>query len=131
MTESEKSRIDKFLWTVRLFKTRSIATEECRKGRILVNNLPAKPSHTVNTGDILTIRKPPASFTYKVLRLSNGRLPAKLVNDFLTDLTPEEEKSKMIVAKNTGQGFRSRGAGRPTKKERRTIDRFLDDFSES
>jgi ribosome-associated heat shock protein Hsp15 len=123
-------RIDKFLWAARIFKTRSLASEECRKGRIIINNVPVKPARNVTAGEIIIVRKPPVVFTYRILRLIENRVSAKLVTDFIEDLTPEEEKAKLKL-KQPGGIYRTRGTGRPTKKERRLIDRLKEDFEES
>lgn len=119
-------RIDKFLWAVRLFKTRSLASDACRKGRILINNIQVKPSHIVIKNEVITVKKPPAAFTYEVIEPVGNRLPARLVTDCIRDLTPDEEKAKLEAAKPGGLIYRKKGSGRPTKKERRTIDRFND-----
>jgi ribosome-associated heat shock protein Hsp15 len=124
MASVESIRIDKYLWAVRIFKTRSIASDECRKGRILINNFQVKPSHTVAANDIFTVRKPPVTFTYQVIFPIENRVSAKLATEYLRDLTPEEEKIKTTLIKTTGFGIRPRGLGRPTKKERRSIDRL-------
>lgn len=124
MPVSEKIRIDKFLWAVRLFKTRSLASDACRKGWVIINKIQVKPSHTVTEGEIINLKKPPAIFAYKVTGLTGNRLPARLVNEYITDLTPDEEKTRIMVSRNTGQGIRPRGLGRPTKKERRSIEKY-------
>ena len=128
--ESGKSvRIDKFLWAVRIYKTRSMASEACRKGRIIVNNIPVKPSSSVVSNQVITVKKLPVTYTYEVIEVIENRVSARLVPDYLKDLTPEEEKSKIIASKFPSFGYRPKGYGRPTKKERRTIDRFNDDAS--
>lgn len=123
MAEDTKIRIDKWLWAVRIYKTRNLATEACKKGRILVNGLPAKASREIHVGEVLTIRKLPVIYTYKVKQLTGNRLPAKLVENFYIDLTSPEELDKLKV----NEVFfvkRDRGSGRPTKKERRIIDKL-------
>jgi ribosome-associated heat shock protein Hsp15 len=122
-------RIDKFLWAVRLYKTRSIASEACRSGKISVNNIQVKPSYTVKQGEIIMVRKMPVIYTFEVLTPTANRVSPKIVADFIRDITPEEEKNKKLLAKNPGFGYRPKGFGRPTKKERRTIDRFNDNLS--
>jgi ribosome-associated heat shock protein Hsp15 len=119
-------RIDKFLWAVRVYKTRSIATDECRKGRILVNDVPVKPSRNVSAGEIIVVRKPPVTYTYKVLDPIINRVSAKLVHNFVEDITPEEEKMKLDYRQPASGIYRPKGLGRPTKKERRLIDRLHD-----
>lgn len=124
MASSESIRIDKYLWAVRIYKTRSIAADECRKGRVLVNNFQVKPSHTVTINEIFTVRKPPVIYTYQVIVPIENRVSAKLVQEYLKDLTPDEEKIKTTLARSTHFGIRPKGFGRPTKKERRSIDRL-------
>jgi ribosome-associated heat shock protein Hsp15 len=130
MASGEVVRIDKYLWAVRIFKTRSIAAEECRKGRITISNSQVKPSHTVTANEIFTVRKPPITYTYQVIFPIENRVSAKLVQEYLRDLTPEEEKIKTALIRTTGFGIRPRGIGRPTKKERRSIDRLNESASE-
>lgn len=121
---SENIRIDKFLWAARIFRTRSSASEACRKGRVSVNNITAKPSRTVAVNDIIKLRKPPATLVFEVLKPLAARVSAKQAGDFIKDITPEEEKNKLLVSSSVKTGFRPAGAGRPTKKERRDIERF-------
>jgi ribosome-associated heat shock protein Hsp15 len=119
----EKERLDKWLWTVRVFKTRAMATEACRKGRILVNGMEAKPSKEIKPGESVTVRKPPLVYSYIVKNITNSRLPAKLVPEFLDDQTSPEELEKLKV-RDSFFYTRDRGTGRPTKKERREIDKL-------
>jgi len=121
-------RIDKFLWSVRLYKTRSQASDECRKGRITINNVQVKPSRIITVNEIITIRKPPVTYTIRVVKPVENRVPAKLAGNFIEDLTPEEEKLKLQIKHSAFPGFRQKGLGRPTKKERRNLDRFIDDL---
>ncbi len=122
MSDESNARIDKWLWTVRIFKTRSIATEECKKGRVKVNEQEIKPSKDVKPGDLITVRKPPVVYSYKVKDIPKSRIGAKLVPDYLENLTPADELAKLEPGFLAFQGARARGAGRPTKKERRTLD---------
>ncbi|HVN58569.1 MAG TPA: S4 domain-containing protein [Bacteroidales bacterium] len=131
MNTAEKIRIDKFLWAVRIYKTRSLASDECRKGRVLINNLPAKPSHAVGTGETIMVKKVPVIYTYKVILPVENRVSARLVENYILDCTPEEEKAKLLLSRATGFGVRPRGLGRPTKKERRSIDRLTDSGQDS
>lgn len=117
-------RIDKFLWAVRIYKTRSIASEACRKGRVIINDIPVKSSRTVSKEEVIQLRKPPATYSYRVKELPASRLPAKLVSDYIEDLTPEKEKLKLDLKEKTATGYRYRGTGRPTKKERRDLDKM-------
>jgi ribosome-associated heat shock protein Hsp15 len=115
-------RIDKWLWAVRLFKTRSLATEECQKGHVSIGGLPVKPSRMVNHGDVVKVRKPPIYRTYKILDTAEKRMPAKEVPGFLEDITPKEELELLEMHGNMKWITRERGTGRPTKKERRDLD---------
>lgn len=130
MSSGANIRIDKYLWAVRIFKTRSIAADECRKGRVMINNYQVKPSHAVAANEIFTVRKPPVTHTFQVIFPIENRISAKLVTDYLRDLTPEEEKIKTALIRTTGFGIRPRGVGRPTKKERRSIDRLNESASD-
>ncbi|MEZ4999277.1 MAG: RNA-binding S4 domain-containing protein [Bacteroidales bacterium] len=126
MVEKTAPRIDKYLWSVRLFKTRSLASEACRNGRVQINGLAVKPSRTAEIGDRFTIRRPPAILSYMITGIPPSRVSAKLVSLYLEDLTPESERSKLEIRLTTTQGRRPRGTGRPTKKERRDLDRLHD-----
>lgn len=122
----EDVRIDKWLWAVRIFKTRSIASAECLKGRVLVNGVPVKPSRIIKEGDLLVVKKPPVLLTYKVKALLENRVAAKLVDLYLENFTSEEELNKLDMVKLSGFINRDKGEGRPTKKDRRSLDRFMD-----
>lgn len=124
MSLSEKVRIDKWLWAVRIFKTRSQATEACRKGRILIDGMEVKPSRSIKIGDTLFIRKLPVIYTIRVKDLVENRLPAQRVGEFAEDLTSPEELGKLKL-KDMVFFKRDRGAGRPTKKERRLLDDII------
>ena len=103
MEDSGKIRIDKFLWAARLYKTRSIASDECRKGRILINDIQVKPSRFIESGEIIKVRKPPVVYTYKVKEPSGNRVSAKLIGNLIEDLTPEEEKMKLDIRQQIGK----------------------------
>ena len=124
MAANENIRIDKFLWAVRIYKTRSLASEACRKGRIIINNIQVKPSKIIGQKEIITVKKLPVVFTYEVIEPIESRVSAKLVEKHIRDITPDEEKIKLKMANHAGFGTRPRGFGRPTKKERRIIDRL-------
>lgn len=128
MEDPNEIRIDKFLWAARIYKTRSIASEECRKGRILINNVQVKPSRVVAADEIILVRKPPVTYTYRVLEPSANRVSAKLAGKLIEDLTSEKEKMKHDIKQPSPGGYRPRGTGRPTKKERRLIDRLREDI---
>jgi ribosome-associated heat shock protein Hsp15 len=121
-------RIDKYLWAVRLYKTRSLASDACRMGRILINDTPVKPSRIIDWNEILVVRKPPVTYTYKVKNPIENRVSPKLVVNYLEDITPDSEKIKLEIQKSAPAAFREKGTGRPTKKERRVIDRFQDGY---
>ncbi|MDR0725857.1 MAG: RNA-binding S4 domain-containing protein [Prevotellaceae bacterium] len=118
------SRIDKWLWAVRIFKTRTDAAEACKKGRVLVNNVQVKPSREVKTGDVVTVKRPPVNYVYRVTGLIENRQPAKNVPLYAENITPQEELDMLKIQRDTVFVQRDRGTGRPTKKERRDIDRF-------
>ena len=120
------SRVDKFLWSVRIYKTRTDATEACRSGRIKVNGLDAKPSREVKPGNILNIRKGSIHFQYKVIADVERRQPARMVEEYILNITPTEELEKLNMPRETFFLARDRGTGRPTKKERRDMDDLLD-----
>ncbi|WP_299579921.1 RNA-binding S4 domain-containing protein [uncultured Sunxiuqinia sp.] len=123
---SEQVRVDKWLWAVRVFKTRSMATEAVKKGRVSIDDLPVKPSRVVKVGDVIAVRKSPITYKYKVLQLAGKRMGAKLVSDFMEDVTPLSELEILEVQRNMGWFQRERGTGRPTKKERRDLDDFFE-----
>jgi ribosome-associated heat shock protein Hsp15 len=128
MQEIKAVRVDKFLWSVRVFKTRSLATEACRKGRIIIDKIQVKPSRTITKNEIITVRKPPVNYSFRVIEPVENRIGAKLVNNYIEDLTPEEEKQKLDYRMSGLLNFREKGTGRPTKKERRDLDSFFDGF---
>lgn len=130
MPEIKHIRIDKYLWSVRIYKTRSIASEACRKGRILVNGIQAKPSKVVAAGEIISVKKPPAVLTYRIIEPVEKRVSAKLASTFVEDITPEAEKERLLMKLSASATYREKGTGRPTKKERRDIDRMIEDFNE-
>jgi ribosome-associated heat shock protein Hsp15 len=121
-------RLDKYLWSIRIYKTRSDATEACRSGRITVNGIGAKPSRDVRPDDILTIRKGNIFFKYKVIQTVEKRQPAKLVELYALNITPQEELDKLKFQKESFFMAREKGTGRPTKKERRDMDGLLDNL---
>ena len=116
---------EKYLWAVRVFKTRTLATEACRKGKVSVDDIPAKASRMVTTGDVIEVKKMPVVYSYKVLDPIEKRVGAKIVDQYVENVTPEEELHKLEM-KDDFFVKRDRGAGRPTKKERRKMDDLLD-----
>lgn len=124
----EEVRIDKWLWAVRIFKTRTIASEACKKGRVLVQNVSVKPSRMIRVGEIVQVRKPPILFSFKALALTDKRMGAKLVPDYMENVTTPDQYELMELNKISGFVDRQRGTGRPTKKDRRELDQFTDTF---
>ena len=122
----EGIRIDKYLWTIRVFKTRTDATDACKGGKVKIGTVNAKPSRDVQVGEVISVRKGAVTFTYKVLQLVDHRLGAKLVPDFAENLTPESEIEKLRAPVESFFLTRDRGAGRPTKKDRREIEQIWD-----
>ena len=122
----EGVRIDKYLWAIRVFKTRTDATDACKGGKVKIGTVNAKPSREVQVGEVIDVRKGAVTFTYKVLQLVDHRLGAKLVPDYAQNLTPESEMEKLRAPVESFFLTRDRGAGRPTKKDRREIEQIWD-----
>lgn len=137
MEATDEKRIDKWLWSVRIFKTRTLAADACKKGRVTINDAQVKPAKDVRTGDMVTVRKPPVVYTFRVLGIPSNRVGAKLIATYLENLTPQSELDKLDPDFMAFNGIRERGAGRPTKKERRTLDEirgessFVDDWDDA
>lgn len=119
-----EARIDKWLWAARIFKTRTLAADACKNGRVTIGGARVKASHTVKDGDIIDVRKPPITYTYRVLRAQEQRVGPKLVNNLREDLTPKEQYALLEMNRLSGFVSRARGTGRPTKKDRRALDDF-------
>lgn len=122
-----EARIDKWLWSVRIFKTRTIASEACKKGRISINGTQAKPSKTVKEGDTVLVRRPPVTYSFKVLQAIENRVGAKLVPQMMENVTPQDQYDLLEMNRIGGFVKRAAGLGRPTKKDRRDMDDFLAD----
>lgn len=122
----DEIRLDKYLWAVRIFKTRSDAADAVRNNKVTVNGSYAKPSREVKLGDVIAVRKQQVTYSYKVLDLVSSRQSAKNVPLYCLDITPQEELAKLNVPRETIFVFRDRGTGRPTKKERRELDSLMD-----
>lgn len=122
---AESARIDKWLWAVRIFKTRSDAAEACRNNRVLIGGVFTKPSREVKPGDIISVKRMPVTYTFKVLALVSSRQGAKLVSEYAENITPQEELDKLSVPREMIFMQRDRGAGRPTKRERRDIEDLM------
>ena len=119
-------RIDKYLWAIRVFKTRSEATDACNGGKVRIGGVNAKPSKDVRPGDIINVRKGAVNFTYRVIDGLEKRVGAKVVPEYAENLTPQEELDKLRAPVETFFVTRDRGAGRPTKKDRREIEELWD-----
>ena len=124
MAEKNTTRIDKWLWVVRIYKTRSIATEACAGGKVKIEGNTVKASRMVRKGDIIKVRKGIINYEYKVLKIAEKRMGAKMVMDYMNDNTSREELEKLKTAKILAPQKREKGKGRPTKKERRIIDKL-------
>ncbi|MDE5944778.1 MAG: RNA-binding S4 domain-containing protein [Rikenella sp.] len=123
-------RIDKWLWAVRLFKTRSAAAEACKNNRVLVNGAVVKPSREVRTGEVVAVRRMPVVYSFRVLELVANRQPARNIGRYIEDVTPPEELIKLEMARAGAFAVRDRGMGRPTKKDRRDIEELLAEFDD-
>ena len=128
MAEKHTTRIDKWLWSVRIFKTRSLASDACAGGKIKIEGTAVKASRNIVQNDIVQVRKGVVKYLYKVRKIAEKRMGAKLVPDFLEDMTPEEELAKLKSAQKQLIQTREKGQGRPTKKERRLIDKVRDKY---
>ncbi len=126
----QDTRLDKYLWSVRIFKTRSVAADAIRNNRVLVNGSYCKPSREVKIGDKLTIKATLLSYTYEVLELVSNRQPAKNVAIYIRNITPQSELDKLNIPRETIFVTRDRGTGRPTKRDRRQIDMVMDGFDD-
>lgn len=119
-------RIDKWLWAVRLFKTRTLAAEACKKGKVIIKNIQVKPSRNVKIGDVVSIKRNPYLFSFEVLALSENRMNAKLVVDFMKNVTTADQLELIELTKLAGNTGRDPRTGRPTKKERRDLEDFVE-----
>ncbi len=123
MAKTEE-RIDKWLWAMRVFKTRTIASDACKKGRVTMGGAVCKPARMVKVGDVIDVKKPPITYTFRVLALSENRLGAKLVPDYLENITPKAQYDLLEMTRISGFVDRRRGLGRPTKHEGRELAKF-------
>ena len=123
---NDTARIDKWLWAARIFKTRSIAASACKNGRVTINGVNVKPAHMIKAGETVNVKKPPITFSFKVLQCIEQRVGAKLIPQIYENVT--EEKQYELLKRSRSNGFvdRARGTGRPTKKERRSLDAFIE-----
>lgn len=123
-------RIDKWLWAMRIFKTRTIATEACKKGRVLMGGVAVKPSRTIKVGDTISVRKPPVTYSFLVKALAQNRLGAKLVPEYMENITPKSELDLLDVVRISGFIDRRKGLGRPTKREGRELAEFTESMAD-
>ncbi len=124
---NNEARVDKWLWAARIFKTRTIAAAACKKGQVSIGGTQLKPSRTVKVGDIVDVRKPPITYSFKILQAIEHRVGAKLIPEVLENVTRPEQYELLEMSKISGFIDRARGTGRPTKKDRRALDDFKDD----
>ena len=124
---ANEERIDKWLWAMRVFKTRTIATEACKKGRVMMGGNPVKPSRTIKEGDVIDVRKPPVTYTFRVKAVTGNRLGAKLVPDYLENITPQSQYDLLEMTKISGFVDRRKGLGRPPKREGRKLSQFREE----
>lgn len=121
-------RIDKWLWATRIFKTRTIATDACKKGRVSIAGVNVKPSRALKVGEIINVRKPPVTYSFRVKALAENRMGAKLVPEYLENVTTPDQYELLEMVKISGFVNRQKGLGRPTKKDGRELSRFTDDM---
>ena len=122
-----EERVDKWLWAMRVFKTRTIATDACKKGRVMMGGVAVKPSRCVKPGDVIDVRKPPITYTFRVKALAPNRLGARLVPDYLENITPQAQYDLLEMTRISGFVDRRKGLGRPTKPHSRELSRFRED----
>lgn len=123
---ANEARIDKWLWASRIFKTRSIAADACKNGRVSISGINIKPSHMVKVGEIVNVKKPPITYSFKILQPIEQRVGAKLIKDVYENVTDIQQYEMLEMSRISGFVNRARGTGRPTKKERRDLDAFTD-----
>ncbi|MDE5947733.1 MAG: RNA-binding S4 domain-containing protein [Prevotella sp.] len=122
---AEEARIDKWLWAARIFKTRSIAADACKNGRVTIGGANAKPSRTVKANDVVAVRKPPVTYSFRVIKPIEQRVGAKLIPEIYENVTAPDQYELLEMNRISGFVDRARGTGRPTKKERRSLDAFI------
>ena len=122
---AEQARIDKWLWAARIFKTRSLAADACKNGRVTIGNVNVKPSHMVKVGETVSVRKPPITYSFKILQTIEQRVGAKLIPGIYENVTTPDQYELLEMNRISGFVDRARGTGRPTKKERRALDAFI------
>ena len=122
---AEEARIDKWLWAARIFKTRSIAADAIKNGRVTIGNMNVKPSRMVKVGEVVSVRKPPVTYSFKILKTIEQRVGAKLIPEIYENVTPPDQYELLEMNRISGFVNRQRGTGRPTKKDRRALDEFV------
>lgn len=122
----ESARLDKWLWAARIFKTRSLAADACKNGRVTIGGTTVKPSHTIKAGDVINVRKPPITYSFKVLACIETRVGAKLIPQVYENVTEKKQYEILEMSRISGFVDRQRGTGRPTKKDRRQMDDFTE-----
>ena len=122
---NDEARIDKWLWAARIFKTRSIAADACKNGRVSVGTTNVKPSRTVKAGDVVSVRKPPVTYSFRILKPIEQRVGAKLLPEIYENVTSPDQYELLEMTRISGFVDRARGTGRPTKKDRRQMDAFV------
>ena len=120
-----EARIDKWLWAARIFKTRTIAADACKNGRVAVNGVNVKPSRMVKDDDVISVRKPPVTFSFRIIKTIEQRVGAKLLPEIYENVTPQDQYDLLEMNRISGFVDRARGTGRPTKKDRRQMDAFI------
>lgn len=123
---TDVARIDKWLWAARIFKTRSIAADACKNGRVTISSTNVKPSHTIKVGEIINVKKPPITYSFEVLQTIEKRVGAKLIPEVYKNVTDAKQYELLEMSRISGFVDRARGTGRPTKKDRRQLDAFVD-----
>ncbi len=121
-----EARIDKWLWAARIYKTRTIASDACKNSRVTVNGVTVKPSRTVKAGDTVSVKKSPITYSFRILKPIEQRVGAKLIPEVYENVTPADQYELLEMSRISGFIDRARGTGRPTKKERRSLDAFID-----
>lgn len=123
---AEVVRIDKWLWAARIFKTRSIAADACKNGRVTIKGVNVKPSHTVKAGETVNVKKPPVTYSFKILKTIEQRVGAKFIPEIYENVTDPKQYELLEMSRISGFVDRARGTGRPTKKDRRQMDAFVE-----
>lgn len=121
-----EARIDKWMWATRIFKTRTIAAEACKKGKVAINGSQVKPARMIKPGDIIQVKKSPITYSFKVLQTIEKRIGAKLVSEYMENVTTPDQYEILEMSKISGFVDRARGSGRPTKKDRRELEDFTE-----